>query len=310
MNTLRELLRDYLALRRGLGFKLRSDGTGLLSFVAFMEQAQADYISTERALAWAQLPTSVRPAQRSRRLGFVRGFARYCSAFDTRTEIPSSELLPRRYQRPRPYFVTDNDLQRLLRAALKFPAREPLVNRTFYCLFGLLSVSGLRISEALGLTLDDVDLDEGVLTIRSSKFGKSRLIPLHCTTTKELDDYRAHREHLLAGRQVPYWLVNRQGKRLGYDAVDDMFRRLLAKIGLRGQPGERRPHLHDLRHRFAVLTVLNWYRADVDVERRLPMLSAYLGHVEIRNTYWYLSASPELMGEARARLEQHWERQP
>lgn len=310
MNTLRKLLHDYLALRRGLGFKLHTDGTGLLSFVKFMEQAQADYISTERALAWAQLPTSVQPTQRSRRLGFVRGFARYCSVFDARTEIPSPDLLPCRYQRPTPYLFTDNDIQRLLRATLQLSAKEPFVNRIFYCLLGLLSVSGLRISEALGLTLDDVDLDEGVLTIRSSKFGKSRLIPLHCTTTKELDDYRAHREHLLAGRQVPYWFVNRQGKRLGYDAVDDMFRRLLAKIGLRGQPGERRPHLHDLRHRFAVLTVLNWYRADVDVERRLPMLSAYLGHVEIRNTYWYLSASPELMGEARARLEQHWERQP
>ena len=184
MSTLRELRLDYLALRRGLGFKLHTDGTGLLSFVEFMEHAQADYISTERALAWAQLPTSVQPAQWSRRLRFVRGFARYCSAFDARTEIPSAELLPFRAQRPTPYFFTDNDIERLLQAALQFPAKAPFVNWTFYCLLGLLSVSGLRISEALGLTLDDVDLDEGVLTIRSSKFGKSRLIPLHDTTVK------------------------------------------------------------------------------------------------------------------------------
>ncbi len=304
MSTLRELLQDYLTMRRALGFKLRTEGTGLSSFVDFMEQARADHVSTDLALAWARQPASVQPARWARRLSYVRGFARYCGAFDPRTELPPSGLLPFEYQRPSPYFLTDDDVGRLLQGALRWPAKEGLANHTLYCLFGLLSVSGLRIGEALGLTLDDVDLDEGILTIRSAKFGKSRLVPLHATTVKALADYREHRERFLAGRQVPCWFVNARGARLGYDSVRYAFRRLTA--GLRSQPGRSRPRLHDLRHRFAVVTVLRWYRDGQDVELRLPVLSAFLGHLEIGNTYWYLSACPELLGEAKERLERRW----
>lgn len=308
MRTLRELLRDYLTLRRALGFKLRTDGTGLMSFVSFMEEAQADHITTALALAWATQPTSVQPTRWARRLSYVRGFARYCSAIDTRTEIPSAQLLPDPHRRPSPYFFTDEDIDRLLQDALQWPIKNGLANHTYYCLFGLLSVSGLRISEALGLTPDDVDLDNGILTIRSTKFGKSRLVPLHATTAKVLADYWQRREHFLAGREVPHWFVNDHGKRLGYDAVRNAFHRLTA--GLPSQPGRARPRLHDLRHRFALSTVLHWYRDGEDVERKLPVLSAFLGHVEVGNTYWYLSACPELLGAAGARLERHWEQTP
>lgn len=305
MTTLRDMLQDYLAMRRALGFKLRTDGTGLLSFVAFMEQAEADYISTDLALAWAKQPTVVRPEQWARRLGFVRGFARYCRAFDQRTEVPPVGLLPFAHQRPSPYFFTDHDIDCLLQDALAIPTKVAFANRTLHCLFGLLSVSGLRIGEALGLTLDDVDLDEGILTIRATKFGKSRLVPLHVTTVKILVDYRQRREQFLAGRPVPHWFVNANGGRLGYDSARHAFRRLTA--GLRSQPGRPRPRLHDLRHRFAVMTLLNWYREGQDVQRRLPALSAFLGHVEVSDTYWYLSACPELMDAAKACLERHWE---
>jgi len=293
MSTLRELLQDYLAMRRALGFKLRTEGTGLSSFVAFMEQAQADAISTDLALAWAKQPTSVQPTQWARRLSYVRGFARYCSAIDPRTEIPLLGLLPFPHRRPSPYFFADGDIDRLLQDALQLPVKEDFANHTLYCLFGLLSVSGLRIGEALGLTLDDVDLDAGILTIRATKFGKSRLVPLHATTVEVLADYRERREQFLAGRQVPHWFVNARGGPLGYDYVLRTFHRLTA--GLPSQPGRSRPRPHDLRHRFALMTVVHWYRDGQDVQQRLPVLSAFLGHVQVSDTYWYLSACPELL---------------
>ena len=305
MSPLRAMLQDYLAMRRALGFKLHTDGTGLLAFVEFMESAHTDYISTDLALAWAKQPTSVRPARWAQRLSYVRGFARYCRAIDPRTEIPPAGLLPVTRQRPSPYFFTDDDIDRLVQGALTRPAKEAFANHTLYCLFGLLSVSGLRIGEALRLTLDDVDLDEGILTIRATKFGKSRLVPLHETTVQVLVDYRERRAQFLAGRHVPHWFVNVSGGRLGYDSVRRAFRCLTA--GLRSQPGRSRPRLHDLRHRFAMMTLLKWYREGHDVQQRLPALSAFLGHVEVSDTYWYLSACPELLEAAKEHLEHYWE---
>jgi integrase len=185
-----------------------------------------------------------------------------------------------------------------------------LANHTYHCLLGLLSVTGLRISEAVNLTLDDVDLVDGILTVRSSKFGKSRMVPLHPSTVTALADYRERRTCFMADRPVPYWFVNRLGKQVRCDAVDGMFRRLANRLGLVGKKGQRHPRLHDLRHRFAMTTLTRWYGDGQDVERRLPVLSAYLGHVEVRYTYWYLSACPELLAAAKDRLERHWEAAP
>ena len=310
MSAMRDALRDYLAMRRALGFKLVSDGTGLSSFVTFLEDAQAEYISTQLALAWAQTPTSVQPARWARRLGFVRGFARYCAAIDPRTEAIPVGLLPFEYQRRAPYIFSDKDIELLLQAALALPAKDGLANHTYHCLLGLLSVTGLRISEAVNLTLDDVDLVDGILTIRCSKFGKSRMIPLHHSTVTALADYRERRASFLTDWLVPYWFVNRRGKQVRCDTVDGMFRRLANRLGLVGKNGQRHPRLHDLRHRFAMTTLMQWYGDGQDVERRLPVLSAYLGHVEVRDTYWYLSACPELLAAAKNRLERHREVTP
>ena len=170
-------------------------------------------------------------------------------------------------------------------------------------------MSGLRICEALNLTLDDVDIAEGILAIHSSKFGKSRLIPLHETTVKVLADYKKRRARLLGRAQVSHFFVNPAGTRLSYDSVRDSFQHLSEEVGLDARIDGRRPHLHDLRHRFALLTLLHWYRDGQEVERRLPVLSAYLGHLQISNTYWYLSARPDLLEAAKARLEQRWEGQ-
>jgi integrase len=305
MSRLRELLRDYLTMRRALGYKLHCDGTALLAFVNFMEQKQAETIHTDLALAWAKLPKSAQPVRWANRLSFVRGFARYCQAFDERTEIPPSHLLPSPRRSPRPYFFTSENIESLLQGALQLQARDELTNHTYHCLFGLLSVAGLRIGEALALAVDDVDLDEGILALHSTKFGKSRLVPLHATSVEVLADYRRRRDRFLAGRAVRHWFINAQGRRLHYDSVNDAFHRLTAELP--EQSRRCRPRLHDLRHYFAIATVVRWYREGQDVEQRLPVLSAFLGHVEVRNTYWYLSARPELLDAAKERLERRWE---
>jgi len=305
MSALRKLLQDYLTMRRALGFKMHVEGIGLLSFVTYMEQAQADFISTDLALAWAKQPTMAQPIWWAHRLSFVRGFARYCHAIDPRSEVPPSGLLSFSRRRPSPYFFTDEDIDQLLQNTLQLQMNNPFMNQTLYCLFGLLAVSGLRIGEALSLTLNDVDLDQALLTIRSTKFDKSRLVPMHTTTAKVMVDYQKHREQFLAGRQIPYWFVNVQGGCLGYDSVRRAFRHLTD--GMANQTGRLRPRLHDLRHRFAMKTLLHWYRDGQDVEQLLPTLSAFLGHVQVSDTYWYLSACPELLGAAKDRLERHWE---
>jgi site-specific recombinase XerD len=309
MMTLRESLHDYLEMRRSLGYKLRSQGCGLVTFVSFMEESQTDFITTAQAIAWAQLPKDVLPVRWERRLSWIRTFAHYCKAMDARTEVPPVSVFPGAYTRPTPYFFTDADIGRLLNAALQLQANHGFFGRSMHCLLGLLSVTGLRISEAFGLTLDDVDLKEGILTIRSSKFGKSRLVPMHPSTVSVLAEYQKCREKILRGRRVPHLFVNSLGVRLLYDRVLDTFHLLTKQIGLHTRMiGDRKPHLHDLRHRFALVTLLNWYRDGQDIERRLPFLSAFLGHVQVSNTYWYLSARPDLLAAARDRLEQRWEK--
>jgi integrase len=187
--------------------------------------------------------------------------------------------------------------------------RGKLRSWVYYCLFGLLSVSGIRLGEARNLELPDVDLNTGVLTIRGAKFGKDRLVPLHRSTCIVLGNYIAKRRHHWAGRVVSsYLFVSSWGHRLDSGDVHRTFYALSRRIGLRG-PSGRGPRIHDLRHRFAAMTLLHWYRSGKDVERQLPFLSAYLGHTHVSDTFWYLSAWPELMQEAMSRLERCWEDQ-
>jgi integrase len=307
MTTLRTSLQDYLAMRRGLGFKLHDAGVGLLNFVSFMERKRASHITTDLALEWAQKPKSVHPVEWAKRLSWVRGFARYRSASDPRTQIPPMGLLPYRYQRPRPYIYTDQEIERLLAAARALPPAGGLRGWTYHCLFGLLSVLGPRISEALNLKLDDIDLRQNVLTIQKTKFGKSRLVPLHPTTQKFLTAYLRQRSRFLAGRPASHVFVSGTGDRLRAREVRRTFYALSRQIGLRGASASHGPRLHDFRHSFAVKTLLHWYRSGLEIEPRLPILSTYLGHVRVSNTYWYLNAVPELMGQAVHRLERHWE---
>jgi integrase/recombinase XerD len=309
MNTLREALPEYLQLRRHLGFKLEDAGLLLPRFVAFLEQRGATHITTALALAWAQQSATVQPPEWARRLSCVRGFARYRSASDARTEIPPPGLLPHRSTRARPYLYSDEEVQRLLDAALALPTNwhsTPLRPWVFHCLFGLFATTGLRLSEALNLQVGDVNLDEALLTIRGAKLGKSRLVPLHDSSTRVMADYLHRRQAFFSRPISPYVFVSRTGNRLDPAHVHRTFYALSRQIGLRGAQASHGPRLHDFRHRFAVRVLTQWYQAGEDAARRLPVLSAYLGHVRVQDTYWYLSAWPELMTQAMSRLERRW----
>lgn len=311
MNTLRESAEAYLAMRRALGFKLHDAGKGLLNFVTYMEQQRAPYITQALALAWAQQPVNARPTWWAQRLSFVRQFAHHRSATDPRTQIPSRDLLPHQPKRARPYLYSSDEIQRLLHAARVMHnrcERDALRPWTYYCLFGLLSVSGLRLIEARNLELKDVDLQSAVLTIRSTKFGKSRLVPLHASTCKVLGDYIKRRQQHWAARPVSsYLFVSNNGTRLDNGDIHRTFYFLSRQIGLRGVNDSHGTRLHDMRHVFATNTLVHWYQSDQDPERLLPILSAYLGHVHVADTQWYLNNSPELMREAMRRLEHCWE---
>jgi integrase len=216
-------------------------------------------------------------------------------------------LLPYRPARARPYLYSHDEVRRLLERALQLPDASGLRPWTYHALLGLLSVTGLRVGEALRLKLDDVDLDAGVLTVRGTKFGKSRLVPIHASTREVLASYQTRRASLLCGRDASHFFVTRTGNRLDGADVRRTFYRLSRQTGLRGQDDSHGPRLHDFRHRFAVETLMGWYRSGEDAERRLPVLSTYLGHVHVSDTYWYLSAHPQLMALAMARVERRWE---
>lgn len=306
MISVAQSIQDYLKLRRNLGFKLRDAGLCLAKFAAFLDARGESHITTALALEWAQQNPSAQPATCAQRLGYVRGFARYHVANDPQTEIPPSGLLPFRPSRAQPYLYSDEDIAGLLQGALELPTAGGLRPWTYHCLLGLLSVTGLRIGEAIRLKAEDVDLQAGVLTVRGTKFGKSRLVTIHPSTGEVLGQYRARRETFLAGRIASTFFITSRGNPLDIGDIHRTFYQLSRRLGLRGATASHGPRLHDFRHRFAVETLLRWYRAGDDVERRIPMLSTYLGHVHVADTYWYLSACPELMGLAVARLEQRW----
>ncbi|TDG01005.1 integrase [Paraburkholderia guartelaensis] len=314
MNTLRQAVQDYLDLRRSLGFKLREESTALPNFVAFMEQHRASYVTQALALAWARQPANVQPDRWAQRMTWLRGFARYRSATDPRTEIPAPGLLPFRAKRARPYLYSADEIRSLLQAALQMPyhdERAALLPWTYHCLFGLLSVTGMRLGEARNLELKDVNLTEAILTIRGAKLGKTRLIPLHASTCKVLAAYITRRDHHWAGRPVsPYLFVSSWGNRMDAGTIHRTFYSLSRQIGLRGESDSHGPRLHDMRHVFATNTLVRWYKSGDDPERLLPILSAYLGHAHVKDTQWYLNGSPELMREAMRRLEQLWGDRP
>ncbi len=310
MTPVVKAVEEYLALRRALGFDLQRSARILRGFARYVEQQGASHLSTELALRWAKLPTEAQPVWWASRLGVVRRFAQYLSASDPRTEIPPMGLLPFRYRRKPPYLYSDGEVQALVSAASRIASPTGLRAATYSTLIGLLAVTGLRISEAIGLDDRDVDLADGVLTIRRTKFGKSRLVPLHRSTTRALRRYVWLRNRIHRVSACDGFFVGERGRRLTQWTVRWTFNKLSRATGLRGPTARRGPRLHDFRHRLAVKTLLRWYRRGVDVERQLPVLSTYLGHGHVTDTYWYLTAVPQLLRLAAQRLEARGGSQP
>jgi integrase len=263
-----------------------------------MERADAEGVTTELALMWA---TSVRahPHRWRRRLGVVRGFARYLSTINPATEIPPEDLLPATLPRVAPYLYSPAEIQALMASARGLSPR--LRAATFETVIGLLAVSGLRPGEALGLDRADVDLADGTLHVRAAKQSKHREVPLHDSTTAALREYSRLRNRYLPTSQA--FFVSPQGSRLTAGAFNATFAKLIREIGLEGKGERARPRAHDLRHSFAVRTLIGWYQAGEDINAKLPLLSTFLGHVDPASSYWYLQASPELLALARDRFE-------
>jgi len=303
MNDLQTALNEYLGLRRSLGFKLRDEGTVLPQFLSFLHENGARVITTKLALRWAIQPEGVSPSHWARRLGMVRLFARFRSGVDPRTEVPPQGLLPHRYQRKPPHIYNDGEISRLLEAAGHLKSKGGLRALTHYTLLGLIAATGMRIREPLALDREDVDLGRSLLTVRMTKFGKSRLIPIHASTVARLQDYERLRDQVVQRSESPSFFLSERGTRLTQWCARWTFVRLSHEIGLRGPNDSHGPRLHDLRHTFAVKTLLRWYRTDVDVERHMPELATYLGHKHVNDTYWYISAVPELLQLAALRLD-------
>ena len=318
MTKLRKAVDQYVALRRGLGFKFGRTETRLRQFLVFMEGKRATRITTALALEFAVQVPHLDPKTKAHRLSAVRGFARHYLAADPTTEIPPLGLLPGGSKRARPYLYSEAEIQRLLEGANEYPSwnRFPgpwwsrFQAQTFSCIFGLLTVTGMRIGEVLNLRPGDIDWTEGVLTIRHAKFDKSRLVPLHATTVKALAIFVQHRDRFFA--QLPsqpelsHLFVTSRGTKLCVTHVNRVFLIISRQIGLRAPEARRGPRLHDLRHRFAILALLRWYRQGEKPDRLLPVLSTYLGHTHVSDTYWYLSSTPELMRAAGQLLERRW----
>lgn len=301
MSDLDRHVQGYLALRRAVGFKLVGEGQLLADFAQFAERAGERTVTTQTALEWARLPAGGSRNYLSRRLRAVRGFARYLHALDPACEVPSIELLPASKYRPAPHLYSDREILALMAAARSL--RPSLRAATMETLIGLLACTGLRIGEALRLDREDLDQTNQLLIVRDSKFGKSREVLLHPSTVQALASYAEIRDRLCPHPSQPSFFLTTRETRPAHPTIHQPFRRLLDETGVRRRSPTGRARIHDVRHSFAVKTLLGWYRDGGDVAARMPLLSTYLGHVDPAATYWYLSAAPELLGLAGERLE-------
>ena len=300
MTGLCEIAEDYLRMRRALGYKLKISGWHLEKFVSYLERTEATTVTIENAVAWATSAGTDR-SYWATRLSIVRQFARHLQTIDPACEVPPAQLLPYRAPRAIPYLYEPEEITALMRAASDL--EPPLLAANYQTLIGLLAVSGLRLGEAIRLDRGDVDVRHRLLRIIDSKFGKSREVVLHDSTMGALDEYARLRDRRFPHALCEAFLVSLRGTRLRANCIHHMFARLVGVAGLKPRSPRCRPRPHDLRHAFAVRTLLEWYREGVDVQARLPLLSTYMGHVNPASTFWYLTAAPELLELAAQRLE-------
>jgi integrase len=305
MTALEQTLEDYLRIRRAMGYKLVRDGKLLAQFIVFLND-RAPRVTTELALTWAQLPCSQNPAWASNRLTVVRGFATYLHTIDPASEVPPTGMLASGKRRATPFIYSDDEIAALIDAATIL--NSPLRRATYQTLIALLAVTGMRIGEVISLDRGDVDAKHAVLNVRNGKFGKSREIPLHPTTVRALTNYQRGRDDWLPSPLTHAVFISPAGTRLLQHNVGATFRQLVSHAGLSARSASCRPRPHDLRHTFAVRAIIDAYQSGCDVQARLALLATYLGHADPAATYWYLSATPELMALAGERLERYLHR--
>ncbi len=298
---LEQAVSDYLRVRRAAGFELVRAEKLLGQFTAYLAERGSGSVRTEDAVAWATLPADADPWWWAYRLSVVRGFAAWLHTLDNSAEVPPPGMIRSGPRRAVPYLYSDADVAALMAAAGEL--RDPLKSANYRTLIGLLAVTGMRVGEAIGLDRSDFDPANGLLTVREAKNAKTRLLPLHSTTVTALDAYQRQRDRLRPDTDSDALLISVTGKRLRYNTVWRDMHRLTATSGIAAQSPSRRPRIHDLRHTFAVTTLLGWYRDGADVAGLLPRLSTYLGHADPKHTYWYLSGAPELLALAAQRLD-------
>lgn len=304
------LVEDYLVMRRSLGFDIERIRWLLRDFVHFLGRIEhRGPITIDLAARWALSSHSSDPARAERRLWAVRQFARHLAAFDPATEIPPAGLFGRIGRRHQPHIYSDAEITALLRECGRLQPRGGLRSRTYIAFFSLLASTGLRVSEACHLGRHDVDLCKGFLTVHEGKFRKSRLVPLHPTTVQALIRYVAQRDASRVAQRSESFFSTDRTPALGRAAVEKTFSRLRDRLGWAANGRTRRPRIHDLRHTFAVRRLLMWYEEGVEVNQKILALATYLGHAKVTDTYWYLSAVPELMAVTAQRFE-HFTKPP
>ncbi len=306
MNLLTDRLEQYLAVRRSLGADLSFHERVMRRFTEFADAEGADHITADLFLRWKEHFGSANNNTWSRRLGMVRGFANWLQGIDPRTEVPPPGLVSGKYRRSRPYIYTPDQIAAIVTEAARLPSSYGLRGWTCSTLFGLIAATGLRVSEAIGLDDVDVDLDAEVLTVQRGKNGRSRFVPIATCTAGRLHAYRAERDRILRTGSSPFFRFE-SGERPTDCGARYNFAQVSQRIGLR-EPQDftrhgRGPRIHDLRHTFAVRTIMDWYRSGLDADREMIKLSTYLGHTDPEHTYWYIEAVPELLQLAADRAE-------
>jgi integrase len=304
--TMTDRVDEYLAYRRALGYQIRVEGRLLQSFARFADASgHRGPLTVELALRWARLPEHAARLYQARRLEVVRTLAKYLAPREPGTEVPARGLLGPAHARKPPFIYSEADIVALIAAARALAPDDGLRPRTYAALIGLLACTGLRIHEALSLKTSDVDLDAGVLTVRQTKFRKSRLVPLHASAVGALRGYAMARQAYCRGIPDAPFFVSDAGRSLAYSTVRQTFHQLLRRAMPEATPPDRiRPRLHDMRHTFACRCLLAWYRDGTKIDQAIDQLSAYLGHARVTDTYWYLTGVPELLALAGQRFEQ------
>jgi len=304
--TLMDWVDEYVTRRQDLGFRLETERGELVRFARYVTASgNHEPLTQELILAWLRSSPHASRTYQARRLATLRSFAKYLAIYEPRTEIPPARIFGRTSSRPEPQIYSDQELHQLFRYCEQLKPVGGLRPRTYRLLFGLLAVTGLRVSEALKLNNSDVDLANGVLHIRDTKFRKSRLVPLHRSTIEALRQYVRVRDQHHPAPPSEAFLLSEQGRRLPYPTVRGFFRELRGQFGWDRAVGhQRRPRIQDLRHSFACRRILSWYQEGAAVDLLIPSLSTYLGHAKVSDTYWYLTGIPELFSITAQKFEQ------